>query len=368
MEPINQLVTPATAVIALVLALGGPVVALPSDADAQAELPGIQVSGRTERRPDGWRATWPAVAWRAAFSGTSVAVLTQDSSAYRVEIDRREMDAITPSEERKESWYRGLPLGDHLIEIIRMNVTRSTPGYFFGFKLDTDGRWLASPPHVARQIEFIGDSQSAGYGDRSMSSDCADDEVPSLSDASQSYAVLTARQLHADWQLNAMNAIGVVRNWSGIWPGTTIQNYISLTLQSEPASVYRDPEWHPQVLVLWLGGNDFSTPLAKGEPWTRMRLKRAFDKHYRALVLQLRQRLGASGLIIVVQPHTGSSPANSMVRHIVEHLRSQGDRQIYYFELPSIEETGCYTHPTLADHRLISTAMSDFIESHARLP
>jgi hypothetical protein len=54
---------------------------------------------------------------------------------------------------------------------------------------------------VARQIEFIGDSQSAAYGDRSMSSDCADDAVPSLSDASQSYAVLTAEQLHADWQL-----------------------------------------------------------------------------------------------------------------------------------------------------------------------
>lgn len=53
-----------------------------------------------------------------------------------------------------------------------------------------------------------------------------------------------------------------------------------------------------ELLVLWLGGNDFSTPLAKGEPWTRTTLKLAFDKHYRILVWQLRQRLGASGLII----------------------------------------------------------------------
>ncbi len=50
-------------------------------AAAQTDLPEIQLSGRAERGPDGWRATWPAVAWRAAFSGTSIAVLTKDASA-----------------------------------------------------------------------------------------------------------------------------------------------------------------------------------------------------------------------------------------------------------------------------------------------
>ncbi len=236
------------------------------------------------------------------------------------------MDPIAPSQGPRESWYRALQPGDHLVEIIRKTVTRETPGQFFGFRLDADGQWLPLP-HVARQIEFIADSQSTGYGDLSRSPDCADDAVPSLSDASQSYAVLTAKQLQADWQLNAMNCIGVVRNCGGVWPGVTIQTYISRTLQSDSASVYHDPQWHPQVLVLWLGGNDFSAPLAKEEPWTRVTLKRAFDRHYRALAVQLRQRLGASGLIVVVQPHTGSSPANGAVRHIVEQLRSQGDRQ-----------------------------------------
>jgi hypothetical protein len=358
------MVNPSWILISVVVVLG----ASPGTAGAQTDLPEIQVSGRAERGPDGWRATWPAVAWRATFSGTSIAVLTKDASAYRVEIDGREMDSIAPSQEPRESWYRALQSGDHLVEIIRKNVTRETPGQFFGFRLDADGHWLPPPPHGARQIEFIADSQSTGYGDLSRSPDCADDAVPSLSDASQSYAVLTAKKLHADWQLNAMNCIGVVRNCGGVWPGITIQTYISRTLQSDPVSLYRDPEWHPQVLVLWLGGNDFSTPLAKEEPWTRTRLKRAFDKHYRALAMQLRQRLGTSGLIIVVQPHTGSNPANGAVRHIVDQLRSQGDRQIYYFALPPLERTGCDSHPSLADHRMISAALVEFIETHVHLP
>ena len=178
---------------------------------AQADVPEIQASGRTERGPDGWRATWPAVAWCTAFSGTSVSVLTQDASAYHVEIDGREMDSIAPSEQRTESWYRGVPSGDHLIEIIRKNVTRTAPGQFFGFKLESDDRWLPPPARLARQIEFIGDSHSAAYGDLSTSPDCDDDAIPSLSDASRSYAVLTAKQIHADWQLNAMYAVGLAR-------------------------------------------------------------------------------------------------------------------------------------------------------------
>jgi hypothetical protein len=105
-------------------------------AEAQTHLPEIQVCGRAERATDGWRATWPAVAWRAAFSGTAIAVLTKDASAYRVEIDGREMGPIAPSQEPTESWYRALQSGDHLVEVIRKNVTRETPGQFFGFRLD----------------------------------------------------------------------------------------------------------------------------------------------------------------------------------------------------------------------------------------
>jgi hypothetical protein len=121
---------------------------------------------------------------------------------------------------------------------------------------------LALPPGPNRRIEFIADSSTTGYGDLSTTVDCTDDEVVARSDASQSYAIVAAHLLHADWQPNATDGIGVVRNWHGIWKGTNYSTYAGLTLQSGAASHFRDFDWHPQVAVVRIGTNDFGSPLA----------------------------------------------------------------------------------------------------------
>jgi hypothetical protein len=154
-------------------------------------------------------------------------------------IDGLKRNPIPPSDTRQTTWYRGLSAGDHTIEVIRMRGSPRTPGLFFGFSKGVDGRWLALPPRPTRQIEFIADSASTGYGDLSTTVDCTDDEVASRSDASQSYAIIAAHELHADWQLNAMDGIGVVRNWHGIWNSTNYASYARLTLQSDSAARYR---------------------------------------------------------------------------------------------------------------------------------
>jgi lysophospholipase L1-like esterase len=337
--------------------------------DAGHDTPAIQQSGRAEHGTDTWRVTWPAVAWRAAFSGTSVAVVTQDTAGYQVEIDRREMAPIQPSQAEQTSWYRGLGSGAHLIEIVRKNVTPGHAGLFLGFRLDApDGRWLKPPAPPLRQIEFISDSQSTGYGDLSSGGDCADDQVAALSDASQSFPVLTARRLHADWQLNAMNGIGVVRNWHGIWKDSNYASYYPRTLLNDPASRYHSVDWRPQVVVIGLGANDFSTPLAADEAWTPAQLQSEFRRSYRSLIADVRRRYGRRALIVALRPSLDENQANQEVARIVQQLRSQGDRQLYFLQFPPLQRTGCMTHPNIADHRLMSTVLAQFIEQHARLP
>jgi hypothetical protein len=129
--------------VGLVAALAALVSATGAAAVPGRDTPAIQQSGRAEHGANAWRITWPAVAWRTAFSGTSVAVVTQDSAGYHVEIDGREMDPIQPSQTELTSWYRGLGAGDHVIEIIRKTATRGQAGLFLGFRRDAhDGRWL----------------------------------------------------------------------------------------------------------------------------------------------------------------------------------------------------------------------------------
>ena len=177
-------------------------------------------------------------------------------------------------------------------------------------------------------------------------------------------SVMAAHELHADWQLNAMDGIGVVRNWHGIWSGTNYATYARRTLQSESASHYRDPNWRPQVAVVRIGTNDFGSPLGADEPWSAAQLHREFNDSYRALLMELRVRLGQNGLIIVIQPAFGDNPANAKVAEIVGSLRLRGDQRIYELQLPKLELTGCDFHPNLSDHRLMSATLVKFIESH----
>ena len=324
----------------------------------------VQLIGRAERSAGAWLVTWPGVGWRTAFSGSRVGVSTQDAVGYGVTIDGIRMNPIPPSQSRQTTWYRGLAAGDHTIEVIRMRGTRHTPGLFLGFSKGSDGRWLTFPPSPTRQIEFLADSGSSGYGDLSTTVDCTDDEVESRSDASQSYAIVAAHKLHADWQLNAMNGIGVVRNWHGIWKGTNYATYAKLTLQSDSASRYREFDWQPQVAVVQIGANDFGSPLGADEPWTAARLDEEFTESYRTLLMELRERLGPNGLLIVIQPAFGENPANQKVADLVESMRSGGDHRLYELRFPKLELTGCDSHPNLADHRLVSATLVNFIEDH----
>jgi lysophospholipase L1-like esterase len=274
------------------------------------------------------------------------------------------MNPIPASQTRQTTWYRGLAAGNHSIEVIRMRGTPRAAGFFFGFSRGVDGRWLALPPKPGRQIEFVADSGSTGYGDLSTTADCTDEEVASRSDASQSYAIVAAHELHADWQLNAMDGIGVVRNWHGIWSGTNYATYARLTVQSDSASRYRDIDWQPQVAVVRIGNNDFGSPLGADEPWTQAQLETAFTDGYRNLLVELRGRLGPNGLIIVIRPAFGDNPANQKGAEIVDSLRSGGDLRLYELQFPKLALTGCNFHPNLSDHRLMSATLVKFIEDH----
>ena len=348
---------------ALLASTGAGAGAMRGDVEA-SDAAAVQLIGRAERGTEVWRVTWPGVGWRTAFSGSGVGVTTQDTIGYAVTIDGLRMNPIPPSQDRQTTWYRGLATGHHIIEVVRMRATPRAPGLFFGFSKDSDGHWLALPPKPSRQIEFIADSGSTGYGDLSATVDCTNDEVAARSDASQSYPIVAAHQLHADWQLDAMDGIGLVRNWHGIWKGTSYASYATLTLQSDSASLFQDSDWHPQAAVVRIGGNDFGSPLGADEPWTAAQLEAQFTESYRNLLTGLRARLGPNGLIIVIQPGPEDNPANQKVAKIVDSLRSAGDQQLYEMQFPKLALTACDYHPNLSDHRLMAATLVKFIEDH----
>src|SRR5581483_9468286 len=68
-------------------------------------------------------------------------------------------------------------------------------------------------PRRARQIEFIGDSYTVGYGNVSPSRTCTREEVHDRTDTQQAFGPLVARHYDADDRIVAYSGFGIVRNY-----------------------------------------------------------------------------------------------------------------------------------------------------------
>src|SRR6185369_6962338 len=106
-------------------------------------------------------------------------------------------------------------------------------GEFSGFTAAPGGAILTKPAARSRQIEFIGDSWTAGYGDMSTTRDCnSNGGVTRNSNADSTFAALTAKDFNADYQIMAWSGLGMVRNYGGQNTATSFRNYYDTDLQA----------------------------------------------------------------------------------------------------------------------------------------
>ena len=326
--------------------------------------PEIQTVGRIAVDTSGWHATWPGVALRTRFEGRAIGIVVNDArSGYTAEIDGKNVKFIASEEGEHTVWLKGLRRGQHQLLLIRRNESPDMAGTIRGFLL-ADGHWLPATMPQRRQIEFIGDSFTAGLANLSTRHACNAATVRATTDAGQTFGVQVARHYRADWELNAMSGMGMNRNWSGNRPEVNFRSFYPRLLQNDAASIADQADWHPQLLVIGLGINDFSSPLHEGESWTRESLAEQFKTAYKGLIEDLRSRYGAVAIIATaarVRPDDQQAP---LVQQVVEEARANGDTAIYYVEYDNLQLESCQWHPTREDHRRMAQALIDAINAN----
>jgi lysophospholipase L1-like esterase len=250
------------------------------------------------------------------------------------------------------------------LRLTRRNETTTGPGTIRRFLLE-DGAgaaWQPARPANAHQIEFVGDSFTAGLADLSKKRNCSAAKIRATSDATATFGVRVARTFHADWELNAMSGMGMNRNWNGKFPDTNFRTYYPRLLQNDAQSVAADPAWHPQLVVIGLGINDFSTPLHDGEAWTRESLAGQFKESYKALIADVRQRYGDVEIIVTAVKLGEDGQQPPLVQQVAQAASDAGDRHVHYVEYDGLELTACQWHPNLADHARMAQALIGAIE------
>jgi len=319
----------------------------------------VHTAGRVEIVGDTMRYSWPGVYFEGRFRGTRVGVVLNDPAAdYGVQVDGASVATlVTPGKTTR--WVDGLSNTEHTVRLVKRNDTPWSSSEFGGFVAAPGGAILARPAARSRQMEFIGDSLTVGYGNMSTSRDCTGDQVARTTNTDLSYGALTARGLSADYQINAISGKGMVRNYNGGDPGSDFRTFYDRALLNVAGDVWNPGTWRPQVVVVYLGTNDFSTAVHPGEPWTADGLSTAYRNAYTGFLQKLRTRYGATTTIVAV----GGGSFADHVQQVVRQRNAAGDSRVRYWLLDGsgLESSGCHFHFSARDDRLIADRLSAFV-------
>jgi len=144
--------------------------------------------------------------------------------------------------------------GNHTVEFFKVsedNAQKNSKGVmtFGGFEVAmNEGGFVPHPPPQTRRLEFIGDSDTAGWcADGSPSSNDKPDKVE---DASQTWAQQIARNVSADVMVEAISGYGVTKS------STPIQGLLDNTLGFDSQYKWDYGLWTPDAVLILIGPND----------------------------------------------------------------------------------------------------------------
>lgn len=324
----------------------------------------LHVGGRVVRTAAGYTRQWPGTYFDGAFRGDAALMRVGPGDVIlHVHVDAAPAIRLVKP---RPGLYRisGLSQGRHRIRVDVASESQAGATVFGGLYAAPGGR---PQPVTARrrQIEFIGDSHTVGYGNTSPVRDCSKADVWATTDTTRGIAAITAQRYGADYRVNAISGRGIVRNYDG-GPGNTLPAAYPFALLDHTARA-TDAGWHPRLIVIALGTNDFSTALHAGEPWqTRAALRTAFEARYVAFIRHLRNRHPRAAILLWATDLADGAIA-AAASAVATRLTASGLPGIGFVAVPGLAFSGCHAHPSIADDGRIAAALARHVDAHPEI-
>lgn len=304
-------------------------------------------NGRWEHTESYSRTSAPAAMIQFNAVASSLEFDIEGQARWRVDQDGKQV-AVFVTDSRSVQKVKAAGDGSsHRYRLIK--VSESNPGgaKVYGISLDAKGKFMDAPKPSNRRIEFIGDSFTVGYGVEGQIGD-PDENVFIATNASKSYAFLLADGYKADFQVNAFSGRGVVRNYDNIVPEWLVPRLYQYTVPGEaPADLgqgkdstkllWNLEDFHPQVIVVFLGINDFQGNAPYGD-------KAAFKKAYGELLAKLRGAHPGVKFLLVSTKIWPNDDLTPTVKAVFDAEKAAGHNDLEFVEVRT-ENTALHGHP-----------------------
>ena len=331
-----------------------------------------RLSGDTPPGAVSYTHQWPGIYWETGFIGDTVVLKFNDpANEYRLLLDDKAPIAIAQPG-RSEIAVTNFANGPHRLRLEKVTESIWKLGTFEGFYINATEKGVTIPPKL-RQIEFIGNSDMTGYGLRSDTRTCTQDEVRLRSDTQSAYPALVAKFFDADYQINAISGRGIIRNYAGMVPDHTMLVIYDNILPDEPGTFepYADATWTPQITFIGLGGNDFFSPLKPDEVWkTRDALIDSYVDGMAKLLANVQQRHPKT-TVMIYWPDAGILTPAEKARldrdgqaRLVTTARLLGMKPLEFVVTGNLEPDAmaCDYHGSASDHRKKARWLIDRIQ------
>lgn len=322
------------------------------------------VMGRSApgRKPGSHRHLWPAFHATARFNGASVIVRLDDGEARsRITIDSGAEATIVEVSRvgAADVVITGLASGDHEIRFEKLSQ-HINPVEFGGFFVEAPAAALVPPKPDVRLIEFVGDSDTLGYGNTSPRRVCSDDDLYAATDTSKSFGPQVAAHFSADYRIVARSGMGLTRNADGGGAEYTLPHIYPRAI-AEDASGAPPAERTPDILVIGIGANDFGSAFSKGERWQdnaslRPDFQRDLETFTKARMTQF-----PSALIVLLAFGEFGDDLVGPYRATFAALKMGHDMELLV--LPKLDRKGCHWHPSPRDHAMIAGLLIKTIDT-----
>jgi lysophospholipase L1-like esterase len=294
---------------------------------------------------------WSGTTIQAAFTGALIGIELRDGACdYDVDIDGTPYPVVkTQAGVTRYYIATNLPGGTHVIQIVQRNENHWGRAVFYGFYCADGGQLLALPPRPLRKIEFVGDSHLAGYGVESPSRSCDSVQYRTYTNANESYGRLISRTFGAQDMLLSWSGAGMVRNYNDpLKKSLQPFPYHYPQLLGDVGGVWNFTQWTPDVVVITLGANDFSTTPAPDDSM--------YVNGYHNFIATVLGHYPNACLVCVTQ-HVGAQ--DRCVQQVVAaETTSLGHKKVFFAAYPQLLTlTGCDWHPSVSDQALIANSI-----------